>query len=106
MPGFKLYGAEDGLSHPETVSFVFTHVWNGDVFSYKPIAEFYKKILPKVKAIYSKALVEPDAESGKIHFYRLILEDYRKTAQGLPVSTVTRESSNWRLLKEFNPVPK
>jgi hypothetical protein len=106
MPRFQVKGGVTSLSHPESVSFVFTHVWNGNGFSYKPIAELYKKILPKVKDIYAKALVEPEPEPGKKAFYQLILEDYRKAAEGLKVSIETQQSSDWQLLKEFNPVPQ
>jgi hypothetical protein len=105
MPEFKVKG-EGGITHPESVSFVFTHTWNGNGFSYKPIEEFYKKLLPKVQDIYAKALVEPEHEPVKTAIYQLLLEDYSKAAQGLPVSSRTRKSSTWHLLKEFNPVPK
>jgi hypothetical protein len=107
MPEFHVKKEErSSVTHPEEVSFVFTHVWNGDGFSYQPIAEFYKNILPKIEGIYSKALVEPEAESGKITVYKMILEDYRKAAQASSVSIETQKSSTWHLLKEFDPVPK
>jgi hypothetical protein len=105
MPEFKVKEGE-GVTHPDSVSFVFTHVWNGDGFSYKPITEFYKKVLPKVKDLYAKALVTPEREPSKIACYKLLTEDYCKAAQGLPVGIETRKSSSWHLLKEFNLVSR
>ena len=106
MPRFKIKAANDvdGLTHPENVSFVFTQVWNGKGFSYKPIAELYKKLLPRLNDICAEALVERNPI--KIALYKLLIEDYRKAARGLPVSIETQKSSHWNLLKEFNPVPK
>jgi hypothetical protein len=106
MPQFSVKVEGDPVSHPDCISFLFTQVWNGNGFSYKPITEFYKKLLPIVEDRLSKALPWSRYEPVKKEFYKLIVEDYRRAAQGFPVSADTRKSSNWRLLKEFNPEPK
>jgi hypothetical protein len=105
MPEFSVKIAGEPLSHPECISFLFTQVWNGDGFSYQPIKEFYKGILPIVEAQFAKAAAEPDPNPVKKESYRLIIEDYRKAMQGMPVSLASRKSSTWKLLKEFKPEP-
>jgi hypothetical protein len=106
MPDFSVKAAGDSVSHSDQVSFIFTQVWDGDGFSNKPVIEFYKKLLPEVKEFLVKERAEKYPEPVKLAFYKLIIEEYRKAAQGLPISKETKKTSSWRLLKAFNPEPK
>jgi hypothetical protein len=103
MPRFQVNIEGEALTHPECISFLFTHVWNGDGFSYQAIREFYQGILPIVEARLAEAEYEPYPNPEKREFYRLIVRDYRKVAQGLPISSESRKSTAWKLLKKFKP---
>ena len=44
MPRFSVNVEIDPVLHPDRISFLFTHGWNGDGFSYRPVREFYKVV--------------------------------------------------------------
>ena len=100
MPRFP--GIEDVVMvHAEEMGFIFTRVWDGDGFSYRPVTEFYKALLPQV----GQAIKEGDNKDIQ-RLYKRIEVDFKKAANGQEISSETMQSSLWKLIKAFDTEPE
>lgn len=99
MPRFP--GIEDvDMAHPEEIGFIFTRVWDGNGFSYRPITEFYNALLSQVEQA-----IKNEEDKNIRRMYERIEVDFRKAANGQEISQETMQSSLWKLIKVFDTEP-